>query len=208
MRSTLRAVLVAVFAVFVLSAASEAQVAGLDIGATAAVNIATVAGDDTDGASNLTGFMVGLSFIYQASSMFAFQPEIAYSMKGTKLEEGGESGEIKFAYIDIPLLAKISLGTGMGQARPALYIGPYAAINVGCDVEADGVSIECDEFGVEPKTVDFGAIAGVGMDFGAVNVFARYQFGLTNVGDEADAGDAKNRVIQIGGRWSFRGMSR
>lgn len=208
MRSTLRAVLAAVIGVSVLAVTSEAQGTGLDIGATAGVNIATVDGDDTDGAKNLTGFMVGLSFIHQVSSLFAFQPEIAYSMKGTKFEEAGETGEIKLAYIDVPLLAKISLGTAMAQARPALYIGPYAAINVGCDVKADGISFECDEFGADPKTVDFGAIAGVGLDFGNMNVFARYQFGLTNIGDEADAGDAKNRVIQIGGRWSFRGMTR
>ncbi|MEX1185413.1 MAG: hypothetical protein WEA80_02380 [Gemmatimonadaceae bacterium] len=43
------------------------------------------------------------------------------------------------------------------------------------------------------------------MDFGNFNIFARYQFGLTNLSDDSTE-DAKNRVIQIGGRFSFRGM--
>jgi len=205
MRSMLSRLLAAVFAVFIFTGVSQAQVAGLDIGVTAGVNLATLAGDDAEDVKNLTGFMFGVSFIHRMTDMFAFQPEIAYSMKGAKFDDGVDEGEVKLAYIDVPLLAKISLGTAMGQARPALYVGPYAAFNMSCDVESGGVSVDCDAAELEPKTVDFGAIAGVGMDFGNMNVFARYQFGLTNISDAANAGDAKNRVIQVGGRWSFRG---
>ncbi|MGI9140284.1 MAG: porin family protein [Gemmatimonadaceae bacterium] len=195
----------AVCAVFVVSSTSQAQVPGLDIGVTAGVNLATVSGggDDT---KNLTGFMVGVSFIHRMTHMFAFQPEIAYSMKGAKFDDGVDEGEVKINYIDVPLLLKITLGPEMtmGQARPALYLGPYAAFNMSCDIKTEGVSVECDAFDAEPKTVDFGAIAGVGMDFGNFNIFARYQFGLTSISDDVDD-DAKNRVIQIGGRFSFRG---
>lgn len=204
MRNTVSRLLAAVFAVMIFASVSQAQVAGLDIGVTAGVNFATVAGDDTEGSKNLTGFMVGVSFIHRVTDMFAFQPEIAYSRKGTGVEEAGEEGEVKLAYIDVPLLAKISLGTSMGQARPALYFGPYTAINIGCDLKSGGVSIECDEFGLEPETFDFGIVAGAGIDFGNMNVFARYQLGLKDIGE--DGGDAKNRVIQVGGRFSFRGM--
>lgn len=206
MRSTLRGVLAAVFALFVVAGVSRAQVAGLDIGVTGGVNFATLAGDDDEDLKNLTGFMLGLSFIHRMTDMVAFQPEIAYSMKGAKFDDGVDEGEIKAAYIDIPLLAKFSLGTSMGQARPALYLGPYAAINMTCDIESSGVSIDCDAADIEPKTVDFGAIVGAGMDFGNFNVFARYQFGLTNISDSGE--DVKNRVIQVGGRFSFRGMGR
>lgn len=192
-------------AVCIASGSVEAQVTGLDIGATAGVNFATVAGDDTDGAKNLVGFMAGVSFITRVTDMVSFQPEIAYSRKGSKIEADGETGDIKLTYIDIPLLAKFSLGGASGPARPALYLGPYGAVNIGCDIKAEGVAIECDEFDLEPKTFDFGLVAGAGLDFGSMNVFARYQFGLTNVGDDADAGDAKNRVIQVGARFSFRG---
>jgi hypothetical protein len=182
---------------------SQAQMAGLDIGVTAGINLATVAGDDDEGAKNLTGFMVGVSFISRMTDMFAFQPEIAYSVKGSKFEESGEDSELKGTYIDFPLLAKISLGTAMGESRPALYVGPYAGFNIGCRATAVGVTVDCEDIGIDPKTVDFGLVGGVGMDFGRMNVFARYQFGLTNLADDFDA---KNRVIQVGGRFSFRGM--
>jgi hypothetical protein len=203
MRRTLRAVLAAVFAVFIVTSTSQAQMTGLDIGATAGVNLATMSGDDVEDAKNLVGFMVGVSFIKRMTDMFSFQPEIAYSMKGSKFDDGVDEGELKAAYIDLPLLAKISLGTAMGTSRPALYIGPYVAFNMSCDIESGGVSVDCDVAEIEPKTLDFGAIAGIGMDFGRMNVFARYQFGLTDLADDFNA---KNRVIQVGGRFSFRAM--
>lgn len=181
---------------------------GLDIGVTGGVNLANLSGDDVENTENRVGFMLGVSFIHRLTDMFSFQPEIAYSMKGAKFDDGVDEGELKLAYIDVPLLAKIGLGAGMGQSRPVFYLGPYAAFNMSCDIESSGVSADCDTLDLEPKTMDFGAIAGVGMDFGTMNVFARYQFGLTNLSDATDAGDAKNRVIQIGGRWSFRGMTR
>lgn len=206
MRTTVSRLLAAVVAVMLFTSVSQAQMTGLDIGVTAGVNVATIAGDDDEDLSNLTGFMVGVSFIHRFTDMWSFQPEIAYSMKGAKFDDGVDEGEIKLTYIDLPLLAKISLGTAMGQARPALYVGPYAAFNLSCDIEGGGVSVDCDAADLEPKTMDFGAIAGIGLDFGNINVFARYQFGLTNISDAADAGDAKNRVIQVGGRFSFRSM--
>lgn len=203
MRTTVSRLLAAVFAVMLFTSVSQAQMAGLDIGVTGGVNLATVSEGDGD-TKNLTGFMVGVSFISRMTDMFAFQPEIAYSMKGTKFDDGVDEGELKLAYIDVPLLAKITFGPEMtmGQARPALYFGPYAAFNMSCDFESGGVSVDCDAADAEPKTVDFGAIAGVGVDFGNINLFARYQFGLTSVFDDDDS---KNRVIQIGGRFSFRG---
>jgi hypothetical protein len=207
MRTTVSRLLAAVFAVMLFTSVSQAQMAGLDIGVTAGVNLATIAGDDDEDLKNLTGFMVGVSFIHRMTDMFSFQPEIAYSMKGAKFDDGVDEGELKLAYIDLPLLAKITFGPEMtmGQARPALYVGPYAAFNMSCDIESGGVSVDCDAIDSEPKAVDFGAIAGVGMDFGNFNIFARYQFGLTSIFDD-DSDDAKNRVIQVGGRFSFRGM--
>lgn len=203
MRTTVSRLLAAVFAVMLFTSVSQAQMAGLDIGVTGGVNLATVAGDDDAGAKNLTGFMVGVSFIQRLTDMFAFQPEIAYSVKGSKFEEAGDEGEIKGTYIDFPLLAKILLGNAMGESRPALYVGPYAGFNIGCRATALGVTVDCEDTEIDVKTVDFGLIGGVGMDFGSMNVFARYQFGMTNLADDFDA---KNRVIQVGGRFSFRGM--
>lgn len=205
MRATVSRLSAAVCAVMLFATVSQAQVAGLDIGVTAGVNLATLSEGDGD-TKNLTGFMVGVSFIHRMTDMFAFQPEIAYSMKGAKFDDGVDEGELKLAYIDVPLLAKISFGPAMamGQARPAFYVGPYAAFNLSCEIESGSVSVDCDDplLDAEPKTVDFGGIAGVGLDVGNLNIFARYQFGLTSVFDDDDS---KNRVIQIGGRFSFRG---
>lgn len=184
----------AVLAGSVFAGVAQGQVSGLDIGAMAGVNIANWGGDDAD-ASSRADFFVGLSLVYPLTDMLAIQPEIAYSRKGAK-EEGGD-GEHKMAYVDVPILLKIMPGAA-GQARPALFLGPMVAFNVSCD--SDGG--DCKEF---TNSIDMALVGGAGLDLGALGLFARYQFGLPDIADTTGpTPDIKNRVIQLGGRWSFR----
>lgn len=187
-----RSILPLAFAGLVLPSAAQSQAPALDIGVTAGINVADWGGDDAD-ATRRTDFFAGLSFVYPLTEMLAIQPEIAYSRKGAK-DEGVD--EHKMAYIDVPILLKIMLGTAR-EIRPALFVGPMVALNVSCDAD-DG---DCKDF---TKSVDFLLVGGAGVDVGALGLFARYQFGLSNISDTAGpTPDIKHRVIQLGGRWSF-----
>lgn len=187
-----RSILPLAFAGLVLPAAAQSQASALDIGVTAGINVADWSGDDAD-ATRRTDFFAGLSIVYPLTEMLAIQPEIAYSRKGAK-DEGVD--EHKMAYIDVPVLLKIMLGTAR-EIRPALFVGPMVAFNLSCDAD-DG---DCKDF---TKSVDFLLVGGAGIDVGALGLFARYQFGLSNISDTTGpAPDIKHRVIQLGGRWSF-----
>ncbi len=195
MKSTGSILLTVVTAGFVIPGLSHGQAPALDIGITAGVNVADWGGEDAASASR-TDLFAGVSLVYPLTGTVAIQPEIAYSRKGAD-EEGGD-GEHKMGYIDVPVLLKIMPGT-TGRIRPALFAGPMIAFNVSCD--SDGG--DCKEF---TKSVDFALVGGAGIDVGALGFFARYQFGLSDIADTTGATpDIKNRVIQIGGRWSFRG---
>lgn len=174
-----------------------------DFGLTAGVNIATLGGDDAEDTDNLTGFFLGVSLVRPMTDMISFQGEVAYSRKGAKINIGGTDVELRLDYIDVPLLAKIHLGPATpGGVRPALFIGPMVAFNIGCEGEALGVSADCEDEDIEIKSVDFGLVGGAGLDFDRFGVFVRYQFGLASIDDSNDSADVFNRVIQIGGRVS------
>jgi hypothetical protein len=205
MRKILSGALVALLVVLVVPGRSAAQIPGFDVGLTAGANIATVSGDDVDDADNLTGLMAGLSLIFPTTPMFGIQTEVAYSRKGTKadVDLDGANEEFRVPYIDIPILLKLGLGAWPMQVAPALYFGPYAGINIGCDLETQGVSVDCDDAGLDVKSFDFGLVGGAGVDVGRFNLFARYQYGLADLVEDVDA---KNRVLQLGLRVGFQGL--
>lgn len=186
------------------AAAQNGTAVPWDFGLTAGVNIATLGGDDIEDAENLTGFFVGVSLVRPITDMISFQGEVAYSRKGATGTFDGVDVELRIDYIDVPLMAKIHLGAATpGGVRPALFIGPLIAFKVGCEGEAFGVSADCEDVDIDVKSVDFGLIAGAGLDFDRFGVFARYQLGLSSIDDSSDSADVFNRVIQIGGRVSI-----
>ena len=191
-------------------ASSRAQMLIPDFGITAGLNFATFGGKDAAGSDRTTTFMVGASAIFPVNQQFSFQPELLYSRKGAETTELGTTAKIKLAYLDVPLLAKITLPT-QSTLKPALYFGPSVGLNVSCDIEVTdptgSISSSCDDAGFKARSLDVGLIAGAGMDFDNLNFFARYQHGLTNIGSGPDAGDAKNRVITVGARLSLKGRN-
>lgn len=174
-----------------------------DFGLTAGVNVSTLSGSDADEAGWRSDFMGGLSLNFGISDILSLQPELLYSRKGAKSTETGMSGAIKLGYIDVPVLVKFATGTAQ-QLRPAFYFGPSIGFLLSCDSDIPGFSGDCKD---DLKSTDFGVIGGVGFDVGAIGVFVRFQQGLTKLPDDSD-GDLFNRVVTIGGRYSFSGMRR
>lgn len=187
--------------------AQNGTMAGVDFGLTAGVNIATLGGSDVDDADNLTGFMGGVSLIFPVSEIFAIQPELLYSRKGAKGNfDEGVAGEIKLAYIDIPVLARIPLGTNPAM-RPVLFVGPAIGFNISCDLKGSAgnitVEADCDDVEFDIKSVEFSLIGGAGLDFNNFGIFARYQHGVTSIDDSSDPAKVYNRLFTIGGRISI-----
>jgi hypothetical protein len=165
-----------------------------DIGLTAGVNVATISGNDTDDAEWRSDFMGGLSLNWGIGPTLSLQPELLYSRKGAKAEGGGT---LKLGYIEVPVLVKFATGAST-QMRPAFFFGPSIGFNVSCDESLSGsVSSDC---GDDIKSTDFGVVGGIGFDVGAMGVFVRFTQGLTKLADDFDA---MNRVITLGGRYSF-----
>nr|WKN37943.1 porin family protein [Tunicatimonas sp. TK19036] len=168
------------------------------------LNVSNLYVDDVSDENLRPGFSLGVFTQLPVSEFFVIQPEVNYSTKGARLTYDANffdaEGEYKFNlnYVDVPILATFKLGESAD-----IQIGPYISYLVGSNISTDGdlgealADIDRDNF----HTFDYGLSAGFGLNFDAISVGVRYNYGLAEIGDEtlAEAAlkGAKNSVAQL-----------
>jgi len=177
-------------------------------GLKAGFNLSNYYGDNVDAIfdeywdPNL-GFCGGVFVNFSINDIFAIQPEALFTMKGAQEEHDDWSQKINANYLEIPLLAKLSMRSKI--ARPNLFLGPAFAIKLSSErVYDSGESDEIDYF----KDTDFGLVFGGGVDFdtgqGKIVLEARYTLGLVQLKEEDDSVyDIKNSIISFMAGYSF-----
>jgi hypothetical protein len=191
------------------SSAAEIK-GGIKIG----LNLANLTGDamaDLDdylgeNIKSKLGFCLGGFVTYHINEMFAVQPEVLITMKGARYKEEirGEILKvwINLTYLEIPVLAKITLPT-LGIVKPSLYAGPALAIKLSGKVkaESEGVTVEVDV--EDMKGIDLGLVIGAGIDWGKsvfgvgkLAVDLRYTLGLSTI-SEFENDDVKNGAFSL-----------
>lgn len=166
------------------------------------LNISNLYVDEVNDENARFGFNVGLYAQLFSSEFFAIQPELLYSTKGTKVSyddivRGEGDRKFNLNYIELPVLAVIKLG---GAAE--LHFGPYWGYLVGVSDDYDGDTDDYQELDRDAfRNWDFGLAGGVGINFGATQIGARYSKGLRKIADsnyaESYVGDAKNSCAQL-----------
>jgi opacity protein-like surface antigen len=175
-------------------------------GAKGGINLANIAGDDAGDANMYVGFNAGMFVEIPLTDKLTIQPEVLYSAQGSKSEgplevEGNVydvEATLKLNYINIPVMFKYQVADKFSlEAGP--YVGFLASAKVKAEVSGIGSATEDakDFF----KSTDFGLGLGMNYEFSDV-IFAnaRYQGGLTQIGDSGQEGadDIKNSVFQFG----------
>lgn len=173
----------------------------IDFGVKGGVNIANLSSDDD--LDSRTGIHAGLVLDFSLPLLpIGVESGIYYTQKGAEFTEEGITVTGKLDYIEVPVLAKISLGPP-GPFSPHVVVGPYAAFNTKAEFEASSGSASLSEdFSDQTSDLDFGAIAGVGADFNLgltkLNVSARYSYGFSNINDsDFEVDEENNRVFMI-----------
>jgi hypothetical protein len=179
--------------------------AQMQIGPKAGLNIANLVGDDVEefhlGEDSKTGFTGGIFFMYQFSNLFAIQPEVYYTMKGSTREIDNVQLTFSVDYIEVPVLLKLIIPVEGSNIRPSIFAGPSVGFNTTAKfkIEADGESEEEDVEDV--KSTEFGLVFGGGVGFmigkNELGFDIRYILGLTTLDDSDFDGDIKNTVINF-----------
>jgi opacity protein-like surface antigen len=171
------------------------------------LNVAKLTGVE-EGFDARGGFHIGGLVEFKVNEKFFIQPELLFSQQGTKGKIPGVYGSqvfelettAKYDYLNVSIMAKFYVANDF-----SLLAGPQMGFLVSAKQkgEAAGLALEKDVKDQYNK-VDFGVNFGVGYDF-TKNIFAeaRYNLGFTDIEKETDAGDVKNRVIQISVGYKF-----
>lgn len=169
----------------------------LSLGIRGGLNFANL--NNVDGSEARTGFMAGAYFNFKVPmSPVSIQPEILYTQKGYEAS-GTVLGQqvnatTKLDYIEVPVLAKFSFAPG--PVTPHVYFGPYLALNISAEVEAEGGGQSgTQDIKDSVKDTDFGVVVGGEVDISKFNVGVRYNAGLTKIAE--DDSDGKNGVFSI-----------
>jgi hypothetical protein len=166
---------------FIFCAVGSAQTN--QVGFVVGVNIANLDEKESD-FNSLTGFGAGGVLDFALGGQFSLYLEPMYLQKGASEEDEGVTLDIKLAYIEIPVLFKILLGSGSTQ--PYLMAGPTIGMNLSADLELSGggASLEVD-FSDLIESIDYGLIFGGGVSFKAgenlIFVEAKYSLGLADI---------------------------
>ena len=170
---------------------------------------ATLEGADAENFRRRAGFSAGGFATLHASRLLAIQPEILYAEKGAEAEALEGVGSVRLTYVEVPLLARLTLPTPAAGVRPHLVAGPAISFRRDCEVDAEVGgemgTLDCEDeiFGGElaTKNIDYGVVLGGGIAFGVgradLVLDARYDLGLPTIDNSSADQSVKNRVIYL-----------
>jgi len=192
----------------------------ISAGLKAGINMANVTGEDvTVDTQMFIGACVGGYVSFSFHPWFSIQPEFYYSEKGAYTEQTllpyySIKSSLNLSYIEVPILAKLSINTG-GSFIPVIFVGPAVsfvtnALNILEITENKNTFRNVINASEDINLVDFGLVAGAGFERkagpGAFILEARYNMGLSTVYDIVGLQkqpDVKNTSITILAGYSF-----
>jgi len=152
------------------------------------------------------GFNVGIFSKIPVTPGFSIQPELLYSLKGSKTDynnfvEGTGQYRFNLGYVELPVLAVVNLAKNFN-----LQVGGYAAYLTNAnvkDVKNNGTIQSITDLNANDfNRWDFGLAGGLAFDIENFTIGARYNYGLTDIGKNGNLsstalGNAKNNGLSI-----------
>jgi hypothetical protein len=153
-----------------------------------------------------TGFILGGQLDYWFAPAWALSVQALYDQKGASLTSGNaasaqtETDELNLAYLEVPILAKVALGSS--DFRPYLFAGPSFGFLLSANthqtvtqygvVTTDQTADETNTF----QTIDASLLFGAGVSYQLTGgpqlmLDAGYALGLVNVEKNANTGTAE-----------------
>ena len=181
--------------VFTLAGGAPA-IAQMSFGVKAGINIADVAFDvESDIPSGgRVGTLAGAFATIPLRGWLSVQPEAVYTVKGTSLESPDNTSDFVVDYLEVPVLARISV-------RPHVYVaaGPSLAFRLRAkDRIRFGGSIEELDVKDDVEPFDLGLVGAAGIELGRWVVDGRYTHGVSDLdADTSDDVKMRNRVVSF-----------
>lgn len=177
------------------------------IGAKVGLNVANTnfTGESVPSMSSVANLHVGGFAEFNISKKVSFQPELLYSMQGSKFSQAvvlnetvyNTNNTFKLSYINVPLMFKY-----YPQEKFYFETGPQIGFLTSSKLE-----VEVSNYGTNTQdakelfeSLDFGLNFGLGYNFTKrITSNVRYNFGLTNIAKTESGDDTtiNNRVFSV-----------
>lgn len=191
----MKKVFLAMFAVMVFAAISQAQ--GLRLGAKVGANLNKISGQSFSDGFDLA-YHVGGFLEVDFNKKWGIQPEVLWSQTSTKrtsfntlypndINPLNNEQKIKLDYLSIPILLRYNVGNIL-----TLNVGPQFGILL----NQDKTLLQNGESAF--KGGDFSMVAGGQLNFKYIRIYGRYNIGLQNINDIDDKDKWTNQQIQLG----------
>jgi hypothetical protein len=168
------------------------------VGAQVGYSRSDLTGANADLVQSRQGAVTGVYLHLPLHRTLGVRPELLFSLKGGRVVAGAAGGEtviidIELAYLELPLLAWATLPAG--RFRPAVFGGPSAAVQIGCDFQIivpDSTNrVTCGEDNVTGvRDFDLGFIAGAALQMHlprtTLALQGRYSTRIRSVLEEVD----------------------
>ncbi|MBF9142399.1 porin family protein [Hymenobacter properus] len=182
--------------------AGTAQAQNISLGLKAGPTYASFIGKDAGEREGLFGFHAGVFANIGLSNMVAFQPELLYSQKGSKVANVTDY-RTRFSYLDVPLAFHLNADGLFFEA------GPQVGFLLAAKAETGNVAVDVKD---ATNSVDFGYLAGLGYQRKTgLGIGLRYNGGVTNLPKAVTVGNTtvqnrlRNSVFQLYLTYSFGG---
>jgi hypothetical protein len=139
-----------------------------------------------------TGLVVGATTALRVTHRLSLQLEGRYAQQGVQRFDQGSRGVIALSYVEVPLVARLSVLPADAPMRPCLHAGGFVRFETACNVHISGLTsadLDCDTaIPNERKTTDYGVNVGGGADVrfgpGDVMLNVEYAYGLRNLSED------------------------
>jgi hypothetical protein len=176
----------AVLAGLVLAAPS-AMAQGVQVGLKGGFNASTLTFKNADWpTSSRKSGTGGVFLVVPIFGRYSVQPEVLYSPKGAVFEGAAFPTEIEIDYLEAPVLVRVPVIGGAG-ARIYALAGPSFAYRLRARTRTTfSGATEAIDAAEDIERLDFGILAGAGMELGRFLVEGRYTYGLSDIDTEKD----------------------
>ncbi|MBA3639959.1 MAG: PorT family protein [Acidobacteria bacterium] len=166
--------------------------AQMSYGVKAGVNYADVSFDGDVASSGRVGLLAGGFATIPLFGWLAVQPEVIYTVKGTSVDVADIKSDLIVDYVEVPLLARISI-----RRKIYVAVGPSMAFRVRARSRtAFGGSTEEIDLKEDVESFDLGVVGAAGIDLGRWVFDGRYTHGLSDI-DARDDAKMRNRVLSV-----------
>jgi hypothetical protein len=186
-----------VFLLIATTSAAVSQAQSLHLGAKLGANLGKIDGESFKDEYNLS-YLVGAYVDLGIGKSWGIEPELIFSQTNATIDSGFKAiytnapGSVfgkkaHFNYLSVPILLNLNAGKLL-----TFQVGPQFSILMNKDDKLT------TNVGNAVKSGDLAAVLGARVNLGALNVFGRYNIGLSKINDIGDQQKWKNQALQLG----------